>query len=149
MSTVATESKFNGLLSNYDVFWHLWPQRAVIDREVRQVGFELELMGSHSLDPSHLDPGCPQCRRVRSVLLAVAEYLADQLLPNLLESVTYDIDPHSTCVVCPAGLANRPCVIVSVVVTHTQAFAREPAIPENFAFDGVRGCMADLGIPER
>ncbi len=149
MPTVAMKSKFNGLLSPYAVFWHLWPQRAVINREVRQVGFELELMGSHSLDPSHLDPGCPHCRRVRSALLAVAEHLADQLLPNLLESVTYEVDPHFSSLVCPAGLANRPCVTVSVVVTHTHAFAREAAIPEDFALDGVRGCMAELGIPER
>ncbi len=149
MATATMRLKLNGAFSDCAVFWHVWPHRAVVDREVRQVGFELELMASHSPDPAHLDPGCPQCHRVRSALLAVAEHCADQLFPNLPEPVTCDIDPHSASVVCPAGLGNRACVTVSVVVTHRKALARGTNVPENFALDGVRRFMAELGIAER
>src|SRR5512143_960243 len=64
------------LVTTSDVLLQVWPVYSVRNRERVQVGFELELLGSHSLDPSHLDPGCPKCSRLRAALYGVAGYFA-------------------------------------------------------------------------
>jgi hypothetical protein len=146
LATAATNVKQNGWLNGFAVFWHVWPYRTVIDREVRQIGFELELMGSHCLDPNHLNPGCPQCRRVRSALLVVAKHLTDHVFPNLEESLTYDIEPHPTSVVYSA---NRACVTLSIIVMRRHAFDRAMDGSDNFVLGNVKKSMAELGITER
>ena len=40
--------------------------------ERRLVGYEVELIASHTSDLNHVDPTCPECRHVRSVLLEIA-----------------------------------------------------------------------------
>ncbi len=146
MATAVTIAKRNGWLNGFAVFWHVWPYRTVIDREVRQIGFELELMGSHCLDPNHLDPGCPQCRRIRSALIAVAEHLTNDVFPNIQESLTYDIDSHSTSVVC---WANRACATVSIIVMHRHAFDRAIDVSDTLVLGTIKQSMAELGIAER
>lgn len=116
MATAAYPTIAEDTLKGYAVFWHVWPQQAMIDGESRQVGFELEFMGSHCFDPNHLDPSCPLCHRVRSALLAFAAYLGDHVLDH--EPVMYRIDSHSASIVCSTSLANRPCVPVSINVRH-------------------------------
>ncbi len=146
MATAVTNAKRNGWLNGVAVFWHVWPYRTVIDREVRQIGFELELMGSHCVDPNHLDPGCPRCRRVRGALLVVAEHLANHVFPNLQESLTYEIDSHSTSIVYSA---NRACVSVSIVVMHRHAFDRAIDGSDNLVLGSLKQSMAEIGITER
>jgi hypothetical protein len=145
--TSVAQPKVDGLLRSYAVLWQLWPQYAVINGERRQVGFELELMGSHTLDPNHLDPGCPQCHRVRSILLAIAEQLAHEVVPNG-GSVTCDIDPHSASIVCVAGLGNRPCVTVSIIVTDSHVFDHATTLGDAVV-SNARSYLAELGIPQR
>ena len=146
MATAVTNAKRNGWLNGFAVSWHLWPYRTVIDREVRQIGFELELIGSHCLDPNHFDPGCPQCCRVRSALIAAAEHLTKDVFPNIQDSLTYDIDSHPTSIVYSA---NRACVIVSIIVMRRHAFERPMDVSDNLVLSNMKQSMAELGIPER
>lgn len=145
-AVMKSKPNVNGALKNYAVVWHGWPYRSVIDGEVRQVGFELEFIGSHCLDPNHLDPGCPQCHRVRAALLVVAEHLANHVFPNLQESLTYEIDSHSTSVVYSA---NRACVTVSIIVMQRHAFDRPIDFSDNSLLGSVKQSIAELGIAER
>jgi len=46
------------------------------------VGFEVELIGFHTSDLNHLDPACPDCRHVRSVLFGIADALPSRLRKN-------------------------------------------------------------------
>lgn len=148
MVTSATQPKLNGLLRSYTMLWQLWPQYAVLHGERRQIGFELELIGSHTLDPNHLDPGCLQCHRVRSILLAIAENVAHEVFPNH-HSVSYDIDPHSASIVCIPGLANRPCVTVSIIVTDNHVFERATGGLGDAVVSNARTYLAELGILQR
>lgn len=148
MVTSATHPKLDGLLRSCAVLWQLWPQHAVLQGERRQIGFELELIASHTLDPNHLDPGCPQCHRLRSTLAAIAENLAHELFRNH-DSVTYDIDPHSASIVCVPGLANRPCVTVSIIVTDNRALDRAAGGLCDLVVSDAREYLADLGISQR
>ena len=148
MVTSATHPKLDGLLRSYAVLWKLWPQHAVLQGERRQIGFEFELIGSHTLDANHLDPGCPQCEGLRSILFAIAEQLAHEVFRNY-DSVTYDIDPHSASIVCLPALANRPCITVSVMVTDTHAFDPGRRGLGDLVVSSAREYLAERGIPQR
>lgn len=148
MATSATQPRLTGLLRSYAILWQLWPQYAIAHGERRQTGFEVELIGSHTLDPSHLDPGCEHCRRVRSILLAVAQNLSHDVFRNQ-DSVSYDIDQHSASIVCLPGLANRPCVTVSIIVTNSHVFEGTRDRLDDSLVSNAREYLAEFGILQR
>ena len=120
MATPALNSQVQSLVAEYSVFWQFWPQFEQIHGERRLVGFELELIGSHTSNLNHLDPACPACRHVRSVLLAMALAMPREtsFRRNYL---TYKIDSHSNSILCLPALGNRSAVSVSIYVVWNQS----------------------------
>jgi hypothetical protein len=115
MATPALNSQLQSLVAECSVFWQLWPQFEQMHGERRLVGFEVELIGFHTSDLTHLDPSCPACRHVRSVLLAIADAMPSEtsFRRNYL---TYNIDSHSNSILCLPALGNRSAVSVSIYV---------------------------------
>ncbi len=149
LATTAIKPKARGSLSQYGVFWHVWPQHAIVDGERRQIGVELELMGSHTADPSHLDPDCPECCRVRFALIRIAEYLIRDVLTGMQEPLGCEIDPHSTCIISSPGLQNRPYVSVSILITNGGGVSDCKPVTDKFALIAVKESLSEFGIPER
>jgi hypothetical protein len=113
MLTSALNTRVQSLVTEYGVFWQFWPQFEQTRGERRLVGFEVELIGSHTSDLNHVDPACPACRHVRSVLLAIADFMPGELTLSR-NSLTYNIDSHSNSIVCLPALGNRSAVWVSI-----------------------------------
>jgi hypothetical protein len=120
MATPTLNSRVQSLATEYGVFWQFWPQFEQTHGERRLVGFEVELIGSHASDLNHVDPACPTCRHVRSVLLAIADLMPGELTLSR-NSFTYDIDSHSNSIVRLPALGNRSAVWVSVYIFLTRA----------------------------
>ncbi len=120
MATLALNPRVQSLVTEYGVFWQFWPQFEQTHGERRLVGFEVELIGSHTSDLNHLDPSCPRCRDVRAVLLAIADLLPREARfgENFL---TYNIDSHSNSILCLPALGNRSAVSVSVSVSWSRS----------------------------
>jgi hypothetical protein len=120
MATPALNSQVQSLVTEFGVFWQFWPQFEQTHGERRLVGFEVELIGSHTSDLNHLDPACPACRYVRSVLLAIALAMPrdTSFRRNYL---TYNIDSHSNSILCLPALGNRSAVSVSIYVVWNQS----------------------------
>jgi hypothetical protein len=120
MATLSLNSRLQSLVTEYRVFWQFWPQFEQTHGERGLVGFEVELIGSHTSDLNHVDPACPNCRNVRSVLLAIAD-----LMPRNASlsgnSLTYNIDSHSDSILCLPALGNRSAVWVSIYVYLNRA----------------------------
>jgi hypothetical protein len=116
MRTSALNSGVQSLVTEYGVFWQLWPQFEQIHGERRLVGFEVELIGSHTSDLNHVDPACPRCRNVRAVLLSIANLVPADLAPPP-NSLTYNIDSHSGAILCLPALGNRSAVWVSIYLS--------------------------------
>ena len=99
MATSALNSRVQSLVAEYGVFWQFWPQFEQIHGERRVVGFELELIGFHKSDLNHVDPTCPACRHVRSVLLAIATSMPSELsLQPKFPHVQYRLSLKLDCV---------------------------------------------------
>lgn len=115
MATPALDSRMDSLAAKYSVFWQSWPQFEDAKGEHRLVGIELELIGTHASDLNHLDPTCPLCRHVRSVLLEIADRMLREA--RLTRHVfTYLVDSHSNSILCLPALGNRSAVSVSVYI---------------------------------
>jgi hypothetical protein len=120
MGTPALNSRLQFFVTEYGIFWQFWPQFEQIHGERCLVGFEVELIGSHTSDLNHVDPACPTCRQVRSVLLEIAD-LMPQDASFSGNSLTYNIDSHSNSIVCLPALGNRSAVWVSIYVFLNRA----------------------------
>ncbi len=120
MATLALNPRVQSLVTEYGVFWQLWPQFEQTHGERRLAAFEVELIGSHTSDLNHVDPSCPRCRNVRAVLLAIADLLPQEARfgENFL---TYNIDSHSNSILCLPALGNRSAVSVSVSVSWSRS----------------------------
>lgn len=115
MATPALASRVQSLAAKYGVFWQSWPQFENINGEHRLIGTELELIGTHASDLNHLDPACPLCRQVRSVLLEIADRtLREAVLTRGV--LSYLVDSHSNSILCLPALGNRSAVSVSVYI---------------------------------
>ena len=115
MATPAVDKGVQFVPAEYGIFWQSWPQFENANGEHRQVGIELELIGTHASDLNHIDPSCPICRRVRSVLLEIADRVLTGavLTQNILSHM---VDSHSNSILCLPGLGNRSAVSVSVYI---------------------------------
>ena len=120
MVTPALNSRVQSLVTKYGVFWQFWPQFEQAHGERLLVGFEVELIGSHTSDLNHVDPACPSCRHVRSVLLVIADLMPGELSLSR-NSLTYNIDSHSNSIICLPALGNRSAVWVSIYVFLNRA----------------------------
>lgn len=134
------------LVSRYAISLHIWPSYSSLHNERVQVGFELELMGSHCLDPTHIDPGCPNCHLVRDVLGRIAE--------SLLCSISTNGDPplfceitHPNSIVCLPRSGNRPVVTLSL---NIQSPRQQGVTPQDVArVNELKHRLSELGIRER
>jgi hypothetical protein len=120
MATSALNSRVQSLVTEYGVFWQFWPQFEQIHGERRLVGFEVELIGSHTSGLNHVDPACPTCRHVRSVLLAIVDLMSGELTLSR-NSLTFNVDSHSNSIVRLPALGNRSAVWVSLYVFLNRA----------------------------
>ncbi len=133
------------LVTTSDVLLQVWPVYSVRNRERVQVGFELELLGSHSLDPSHLDPGCPKCSQLRAALYGVAGYFAREAHLN-------DHSPLSCTVTSPSSIAclqrynNRAFVRISIELQMRSDLSLGPS--DVAMINQLRVRMRDAGIHE-
>ena len=91
MDTISTETvTLRELVERYRVCWEVWPESAMVDGRVRQIGFELELSGTHPQEVKNPSPGCHYCKQVFGALLRIAEHI---LPPNSGQPSEYNIDP--------------------------------------------------------
>ena len=145
MATQTLNPQVQALVAEYSVFWQLWPQFEQMHGERRLVGFEVELIGFHTSDLNHLDPTCPACRHVRSVLLAITEAMPREtsFRRNYL---TYNIDSHSNSILCLPALGNRSAVSVSMYVFWNRSNGQSS---ETDLLSEIKAFLSGWGIHQR
>lgn len=109
-------SRLRPAVSEYRIFCQLWPQFEASNGERRMVGAEVELIGSHSLDPSHFDPGCTVCHHVRSALLTIAHEIVKQTGLTSRRFIV-DVDSHANLILILPALGNRSLLTVSLNIS--------------------------------
>jgi len=62
-------------VERFRVCWESRPEYLCIRGERRQIGFVLELAGTHEAGVEHPEPGCEHCQRVFAALREIAEWI--------------------------------------------------------------------------
>ena len=124
MATSVVNSRLESIIAAYGIFWQMWPQVEQIGGERRLIGLEVELIGFHASEASHVDPSCSMCHHVRSVLLDIAQLITNDDVDG--NALWYDVDSHWNSIFRLPALGNRAAVSVSITIswsgTADQAF---------------------------
>lgn len=148
MATPEVKLNLDEVRKQYSLFWKIWPEYVVLGSERRQVGFEVELIGSHSSDPNHIDPACTICHRVQHVLLLIAAAAVEDG-HEAQDSVRHEITHDPQSVVCSPGWGNRACVTVSIHILHKRGFDQLVSQAETDFLEGIRTHLLELGLSQR
>src|SRR5438034_9721046 len=62
----STPTKLKELVQRFRICWEALPDYYYVQKQKRQIGFTLELTGTHEQGVEHPLPGCEHCRKVRS-----------------------------------------------------------------------------------
>lgn len=99
----------------------LHPEIKEPKKEKRQIGFQLQLSGTHEAGVEHPQPGCEHCRKVWRALTAIAEWI----LPKEIRDTGYDLDSYDQSIRYDPVRNFRPEVLLTIWLRHRSGFDRE------------------------
>lgn len=132
-------------VKHYQVCWEVWPEYLMVGGKQRQVGFELELSGTHDSGMGHIGPGCPACRRIYGALHAVADWI----LPKEERPSMYEIGPYEAALRYSKVRGNRPDVTLAVKIVHRRGFDQPVDKCEMRCLREMKEHLSELGACER
>lgn len=141
----STIEELRELVGRYRVCWEVWPEYLYVQKERRQVGFQLELCGTHEPEVEHPEPGCPDCQRIFVALRAIADWI----LPSEKRPSTYEIGPYDQAIRYSSVRRNRPDVTLTVKILHREGFERSVDACEVRCLKEMQQGLKELGACER
>ncbi len=134
--------KLQELVRHHKVCWEVWPEYH-IDREGRkiQIGFELDLFGTH-YQPEHLpEPGCEECVRVYDDL----KWIAQWILPKEERESCYEIGVFDASIHYSTRRRLRDEVSLVIKIMHREGFDRPTDVCEVKCLNEMEEKLKDLG----
>ncbi len=139
------EQLLREIVTRYRVCWQVWPEYLTVGKEKRQIGFELELSGTHEPGVQHPEPGCPACQRIFVALRAVADWI----LPKERRPSTYEIEAYDQAIRYSPVRQNRPDVTLTIKIIHRQGFDAPVDACEVRCLKEMQDRLKELGAQER
>ena len=102
------------LVQRFRVCWEVYPERILTTGEIRNVGFALELYGTHEPGTEHVSPGCEHCRPVQEALKEIAHWI----LPREERASTYEVAVDTRALTYSQDRGERPDVQVTIRILH-------------------------------
>ncbi len=133
------------LAKRYRLCWEVWPEYVYVGEERRQVGFQVELCGTHEPGVEHPEPGCPDCQRIFAALHEIAEWI----LPRERRPSTYKIGPYDQAIRYTRVRGNRPDVTLTIKIVHREGFERPVDACEVRCLKEMQERLKELGAQER
>ncbi len=106
------------LADRFRVCSDVWPEYAFVRHEKRQIGFQIELSGTHENGQEHTEPGCEKCQEVYSALVRIAE----TVLPRENDECTYQLEPYDQGLRYTTRHGNRPEITLTIRILHRKGF---------------------------
>jgi len=140
---MSSEQELKALITKYRICWSTYPEKAFVDGTLRQIGFRLELYGTHPPDVVHADPGCVHCQDVWSALKRVANSITP---PNDRDS-EYEIETFDDSIHYSKLRKNRPDVEFHIQIIHKSGFGPVDEC-ENRCLNEMTAKLEQLGAPK-
>ena len=109
------------LVRRCKVCWEVWPEYH-IDRDGKkiQIGFELNLIGTHGHSEKITEPGCPECMKIYEDLGRIAHWI----IPKEERDNLYEIEVFDASIRYSSQRRFRPEVILTIKILHREGFDR-------------------------
>ena len=133
------------LVERFHVCWDVWPEYTFINHEKRQIGFELDLSGTHEGGEQHPEPGCDQCLEIYQALVRIAE----DVLPPEDEVTTCQFETYDQGIHYSPRHGNRPEVVLRIRIVHRQAFERPVEAAQVRYLENLQQRLQEWGIGQR
>ena len=118
-ATVQPTGFLQELVRRYRVCWDEWPEEMMVDGKRRQIGFELELSGTHPPEVKNPNPGCHYCQEIFSALSEIAAYI----LPSKSDRPSeYVIGSYEQSIRYSRKRGSRPDISLTIKIIHRQGF---------------------------
>jgi len=109
--------ELRGLVERQQVCWEVCPGwYAAPGRPKIQIGYEVDLWGTHDHPAHPASAGCEECRPVRVAL----ERIARCVIPVAHQTTRYDIDPYDASIHMSRRRNGRKDVLVAIDVVLRQ-----------------------------
>ncbi len=128
-------------VQRHKVCWKVWPEYTYVRSEKRQIGYEIELAGTHEPGVTHPEPGCEHCQHVFTALRQIAEHI----LPREERPSMYEIGPFDQAIRYSPEHRNRPDVMLTVKILHRHGYERPLDECEDLCLKEMEGRLQDLG----
>ena len=126
MNNTLQISELKELVERYRVCREVFPEHMFVDGQKRQIGFTLELIGTHSPEVRHAEPGCYECVTVFHALEAIAGWITRKEHRDS----TYDIGAYDRGIHYSHRRRNRPDIVLSMRIVHGNGFGPVDACEE-------------------
>ena len=132
------------LVERYHVCWEVSPEYAFINHEKRQIGFELDLSGTHEggTGTGHPEPGCQECHQIYQALVRIAK----EVLPRENKDATYQFEPYDQGIRYSPRRGNRPEVVLRVRILHRRALEQPVDATEFQGLEELQRRLEERGI---
>lgn len=134
-------SKLEELVERFRVYWRVWPESVYVDGKERQIGFELDLLGTHEPWVKHPEPGCEHCLRVFAALHEIAEWI----LPKEERPSTYEIEVFDPAIRYSAAHKDRPDVQLTIRILHRNGWDQPVDECEERCLREMKAHLAEIG----
>ncbi len=119
MSNPSIEGELRDLVERYRICWEVLNDCAYINYVRSQIGFYIELTGTHPEGIKHPQPGCEHCRDVYDALKRIATWIT----PKEVRPSMYDIEPFESAIRYQPIHRNRPDIVLRIRIMHRSGFA--------------------------
>ena len=149
-------ARIKGLVQRFAVCWEAHPEQAVVTvpdpkqkgpgvkRELRKIGFSLELYGTPDSGAENVSPGSGHCRRVQSALGEIARWI----LPRQERRCMYEIEMGSQSLSYSRVRAERPDVSRTIQILHRNNWDRPIDECEECCLKDLERALQELGACE-
>ena len=136
-----SKAEMEHLVQRFRVCWEVNREQAVVDGNLRDIGFDLDLYGTHEPGTDHVTPGCEHCHRVQSALRQIAEWI----LPREERPSTYEISVENQSLIYSPRRRNRPEVRVTIRILHRSGFEQPIDDCELRCLADMKQALIDIG----
>ncbi|HEX7962608.1 MAG TPA: hypothetical protein VF493_22045 [Terriglobales bacterium] len=112
---VTDETTLRDLVARYKICWEVWPEGVFSKSHVEEIGYELELLGTHAEGTEHVNPGCGACIEVYEALHQIANWLIPQ---NTTIPSRFEIEPFEPALRYASVRHQRPDVVLEIKILH-------------------------------
>ena len=130
------------LVERFQICFDVLPDSYFVNKELRQIGFRLELTGTHEQGVEHPLPGCEHCRKVWCALKAVADWI----IPRERRDSDYDIVPYDQSIHYDPERKFRPDVSLRIWIGHRSGFDRPVDACEVRCLNEMTQSLKELGV---